>query len=163
MLCNICNMHNASHPLGDAFENRGDFALGFVLGQTEAYIEQVLAGAKLAAQLGCAEEYCEDVVTTAARCGCETLIEKREHNRVAVWIFRFSFVRELIREFSREATPPNAAGVWAVGKLFGYGDAEIAAYLEAHQLTRSTCDSESNQHHGSDRCGSHTEQVRCTC
>ena len=110
------------------------FSLGFVMGQTSAYIEQVLAGAKLAAQIGCSKEHVQEVINAAGRDGCRCIVEDREYGRVAVWIFRSPFVRALIEEFSRNATPPTAAGVWAMGKLFGYSDDAVGDYLQQHNL-----------------------------
>lgn len=139
------------------------FALGFVLGQTTAYIEQVIAGAKLAAQIGCANEYVQDVVDCAVRDGCLTLVEDRECGRAAIWIFRAPFVRDLIDEFNKSATPPTAAGVWGMGKLFGYSDSAIGDYLQQHGLIRSASDSESNQHLCSGKSDSRTEQECFPC
>ena len=136
------------------------FALGFVLGQTNAYVEQVKTGAKLAAQIGCSRDHLADVVAAVTGDNCEVLVEDRDHNRVAVWVFRLPFVRTLIEQMSQKATPPTTSGVWAMGKLFGYSDSEIGAYLQSNGLLRSASDSESSQRLCSDRNGSHTEQ-RC--
>ena len=50
--------------------------------------------------------------------------------------YRLPFVRTLIEQISKDATPPTAAGVWAMGKLFSYSDSEIGAYLESHRLIK---------------------------
>jgi len=126
------------------------FSRGFVLGQTTAYIEQVSTGAKLAAQVGCSEDYVQDVLSTVNDQKCEAIVENREYGRVAIWIFRHPFVRTLIEQMSKD-TPPTAAGVWAMGKLFGYSDSEIGVYLQLHGLLKSTFDSESNPRLCSDR------------
>ena len=89
-------------------------------------IEQVMTGAKPAAQLGCAKEYLNDVLSAVRDEGCEAVIEEREHGRVAVWIFRIPFVRILIEQMSQKATPPTASEVWAMGKLFGYSNSVLS-------------------------------------
>ena len=151
MLCYVCNMLNA----------RNDFALGFVLGQASAYIEQVNAGAKLAAQIGCAEEYVPNVVDAATKDGCSTIIEDRGFGRAAVWIFRASFVRSVIADFNKKTHTSSASDVWAMGKLFGYSDSAIEAYIQAHGLFRSASDSESSPRPCSGSSDSHTERVHC--
>ena len=143
------------------FQQSNEFARGFVLGQATAYIEQVIAGAKLAAQIGCAREYLQEVVLAAERDGCGTLVQDRDHGRVAIWIFRASFVRELIASFKEKAHPPTASDVWAMGKLFGYSDSAIEAYLQAHGLTTSASDSKSSQRPCSGSSDLRTEQAHC--
>ena len=69
-------------------ESATAFSLGFVLGQTTAYIEQVVAGAKLAAEIGCSKEHLEEVLATITQQNCEALVRDREYGRVGVWIFR---------------------------------------------------------------------------
>jgi hypothetical protein len=149
--------------ISSGFSRSNDFALGFVLGQTTTYIEQVIAGAKLAAQIGCAKEHIQEVIDAAERDACGTIVEDRKHGRAAVWIFRSPFVRALIEEFIGNATPPTAAGVWAMGKLFGYSDSAVGEYLQHHHLIRSASDSESNQHPCSDSSDSRTEPGHCAC
>jgi hypothetical protein len=140
-----------------------DFALGFVLGQTNVYAEQVRTGAKLAAQLGCGKNHLADVMAAVQQEGCEALVEDREHDRVAVWIYRLPFVRTLIEQMPNKATPPTASEVWAAGKLFGYSDSEIEAYLQSHGLLRSASDSESSQRPCSGMSGLRTEQGCFPC
>ena len=137
------------------------FIRGFVTGQASAYIEQVVAGAKLAAQIGCSKEHVQEIVALAARDNCEAVVEDRPHHRAAIWIFRAPFVRAIIQEFSQNATPPTAAGVWAMGKLFGYSDSAIDGYLREHGLIKSVSDSESNQRPCSDNSCLRTEPARC--
>ena len=141
--------------------SKNDFALGFVLGQATAYIEQIRAGAKLAAQIGCAVEHVRPVVEAAERDGCYTIVEYRGVGRSGVWIFRSDFVRSVIEEFGKNATPPTAAGGWAMGKLFGYSDCAIGEYLQLHKLVTSASDSESSPRPCSGSSGLHTEQARC--
>ena len=129
------------------------FEAGYVLGQASVYIEQVLAGAKLAAQLGCSKVYMDDVVSIVRANDCLAKVEERGYGRIAVWIFRHSYVSDLIDQLSKETTLPTASGVWSMGKLFGYSDSEIGAFLEAHGLTKSISDSISNQPPCSGTCG----------
>jgi len=134
------------------------FCRGFVLGQTAAYIEQVITGAKLAAQLGCGKGHLDDVLLAVRDQGCESIIEERGDDRIAIWIFRLPFVRQLIEEISREATPPTAAGVWAMGKLFGYSDSEIGVFLQSSGLLRSASDLGASLRPCSGKGDLHTEQ-----
>jgi hypothetical protein len=112
-----------------------EFALGYVLGQAETYIEQINAGAKLAAQLGCSDEHVAEVVAAAATAGCETIVQEREFGRSAVWIFRHDYVRRVIESFAEKTTPPTASEVWAMGKLFSYSDVAIANYIREHNIS----------------------------
>jgi hypothetical protein len=142
---------------------KGTYSLGFVLGQVSVYLEQVLTGAKLAAQLGCSAVYVDDILKVVAEDGCQSIIEYRSADRVAVWIFKEDFVRTLIAESEQNATPPSALGVWAMGKLFGYSDAAIGPYLREHGLIKSASREESSQHPCSDKSGLRTEPTRCAC
>jgi hypothetical protein len=137
--------NHASYVLPLHPDSTAAFSLGFVLGQTTAYIEQVVAGAKLAAEIGCSKDYLEEILVTVSHHNCEALVRDREYGRVGVWIFRLPYVRKLIEEMTDKTTPPTAAEVWAMGKLFGYSDAEIGTYLQRYDLVRSASDSESNQ------------------
>jgi hypothetical protein len=139
------------------------YSLGFVLGQVSVYLEQVRSGTKLAAQLGCSRVYIDEIVRAVGADGCHFVIENRTADRVAVWIYKEDFVRTLIAELGQNATPPTAAGVWAMGKLFGYADAVIGPYLHEHGLIKSASDEESSQRPCSDKSGSHTVQGRCAC
>jgi hypothetical protein len=106
------------------------FERGFVLGQVTTYCEQVITGAKLAAQVGCKRGMVPEVLDCE---GCSALQEDWTADRVSIWIFKYPFVRVLISELHKSA-PPTAAGVWSMGKLFGYSDAEIGAYLRNNRL-----------------------------
>ena len=112
------------------------FARGFVLGQANVYVEQVNAGTKLAAQIGCHARHVPAVREMVEKEGCRIVIdEQRGEGRVAIWIFKHSFVEIIIAEMSHaKTTPPTAAGVWAMGKLFGYSDSAIGDYLHEHHL-----------------------------
>jgi hypothetical protein len=146
------NRFPASYVLPD--EASAAFSLGFVLGQTTAYLEQVNAGAKLAAQIGCHATHSPAIRELAEKEGCRVIVEQRGAGRVAIWIFKHAFVETIIAEMSGEkTTPPNALEVWSMGKLFGYSDSEIRAYLQTHKLVRSPSDSESNQPPGLRRSG----------
>jgi len=112
-----------------------DLERGYVLGQTAAYLEQITAGAKLAAQVGCSHECLEEVLGAAAAEGCSVFVEDRTEGHVAVWMFKHEFARQLIDAFPKD-TPPDALRVWSIGKLFGYSDIEIGSYLKEHGLIK---------------------------
>jgi hypothetical protein len=126
----------ASYVLPD--EKKAVFSLGFVLGQTTTYLEQVNAGAKPAAQIGCAARHLPAVRELVEKEGCRIIVDdRRGEGRLGIWIFKDAFVETIIAQMSHEkATPPNALEVWCMGKLFGYSDSAIGAYLQSHGLTK---------------------------
>jgi hypothetical protein len=131
-----------------SFDARNDtlaYEIGFVTGQACAYVEQVIAGAKLAAQIGCSKDRLPDVISAIEGNGCQYKIEDRGFERVAVWIYKQPFVAALIDDMQKKTTPPTAPEVWSMGKLFGYSDYEIGAYLQAHGLIKSAFSPEPNQ------------------
>jgi biotin operon repressor len=113
-----------------------DFSRGYVIGQTYTYIEQVITGAKLAAQLGCSEAHLDEVLAAITAEGCRSMVEARGYGRVSVWIFKQDFVGSLIEQMSQESTPPTLTGVWSMGKLFGYSDSQIGTYLRDQGLVK---------------------------
>jgi hypothetical protein len=156
-------MSNVEPNKETRFTGNGAYSLGFVLGQVSVYLEQILTGAKLAAQLGCSNAHVDDITKAVGEDGCQSIIEYRSADRVSVWIFKEDFVRTLIAELGQNATPPTAAGVWAMGKLFGYSDAAIGPYLREHGLIKSASGEESNQRPWSDKSGLRTEPTHCAC
>jgi hypothetical protein len=109
---------------------------GFVVGQCDTYCEQVSAGAKLAAQLGCAKELLPEVEEAVAMRGCLSLVEERGFGRVGVWIFKHEFARQLITEYQDGGVLPKSAATYFMGKVFGYSDAEIIKFVEANISVR---------------------------
>jgi hypothetical protein len=164
MLCYSCNMSNVEPRMETgSMAAKDGYALGFVLGQVSVYLEQVRTGAKLAAQLGCSTVYVDEIVKAVDKDGCQFAIEDRTAERVAVWIFKEDFVRTLITELGQNATPPTAAGVWAMGKLFGYSDAAIGPYLHEHGLIKSASGEESSQRPFADKNDLRKEPTHCAC
>src|SRR4051794_35801409 len=112
------------------------YTRGFVEGQSDTYCEQVLNGAKFAAQLGCARDFLPDVERVVAQRGCVSLVEEREFGRVGVWIFRNDFARQLFEEYRAGSVLPKAAATWFMGKIFGYADSDVITYIEEHDILK---------------------------
>jgi len=104
----------------------------FVLGQVATYCEQVAAGSKLAAEVGCSAELTEEVCGAIAAEDLLHAVRDRGDERVVIYIYKYPFVKELIDWIL--AQQQSKAAIWAAGKLFGYSDAEIARFLEQHAL-----------------------------
>lgn len=117
------------------------FESGFVSGQAAAYCEQVRNGGKLAAQINCDSTYAELVEALAAEEGCRCVIEFLAPGRVSLWLYRHEFVAGLISHF--QSTAPSEAGIWSMGKLFGYSDDQIARFIQDTSLTQARSTSES--------------------
>lgn len=119
------------------------FQQGYFIGKAETYCEQIIAGAKLAAVFRCRREYLRRVLGLIKAEGLKfTVLDSREIH-VQIWIYKYPFVRSLIEVTSKNTTP-TAYSVWATGKLFGYSDAEIGAYLCNQGLVKSVFRLESN-------------------
>jgi hypothetical protein len=129
------------------------FGKGLLLGQIMTHCEHVLAGGKLAAQIGCNRSHVEIAVDAIAKEGCSYIVEEiPDHpERRAVWIYKHSIAALLIGELSNK-NAPSAADVVITGKLFGYADHEIENYVTGQsQVATLTATSASRPN---PRCGS---------
>ena len=112
------------------------FAEGFALGHVSVYCEQVAAGSKLAAQMGIDSRWVDYVCDYVRGAGLRSLIgSRRSEDRTSVWIFKYQFVEKIIQSLSSDEDPVKETGVWSMGKLFGYSDAEIARFLGENGLS----------------------------
>ena len=57
------------------------------------------------------------------------LIPRGEHH-IAVFVFKYPHLLDVIRYLSGESTDPQIFMAWASGKMFGYSEDQIAQYLE---------------------------------
>jgi hypothetical protein len=109
-------------------DSSGAYVWGFLDGQARAYCEQVRLGSRLAGAINCHQEHAERLRLLIAQEGCRVLVIPAEADRVSVWIYRYEFLEAIIGRLSDQDTP-GPFHVWAMGKLFGYADSEIAAYV----------------------------------
>ena len=102
---------------------------GFLAGQAVAYCERVNTGSGLAAQLVCSEIYLGTLLNIVAQEGCRSLVQPHEYDRVMLWAYRHEPVKRLI-EHLQSASEPSDLGIWSMGKLFGYADRDVVAFIE---------------------------------
>ena len=104
------------------------FESGFISGQVVAYCEQVRNGGKLAAQINCDMKYARMIEEIAVQEECRCLIESLVPGRISLWIYKHDFVAGLISFF--QSVPLSEAGIWSMGKMFGYSDDQIARFIK---------------------------------
>ncbi len=103
---------------------------GFLDGQATAYCEQVRLGSRLAGAINCGAEHAERLLGLVTREGCRGMVVPIEAGRVTLWIYRYEFVRPIIDRLAADSQGnADTFTVWAAGKLFGYADNEVAAYI----------------------------------
>jgi hypothetical protein len=108
------------------------FGLGLLFGQIATHCEHVVAGGKLAAQIGCNLNDIEIVRKAITREGCQLIVEMDEDTeRASVWIYKKAIAETLIRALAKE-NAPSPSGAVISGKLFGYSDHEIENYVTEH-------------------------------
>jgi hypothetical protein len=102
---------------------------GDAIGQALVYAQQVAAGAKLAASLQVKAGLVPEVVSVCAREG--VCVKTRILDGWGyIWIYKYPYVRLLIKEIEQRGAPKSALDIWTNGKLFGYSDYEIGKALE---------------------------------
>lgn len=57
------------------------------------------------------------------------LIERGEHH-VALYIFKYPHLREVVKHLSGEEADQRVFVAWANGKMFGYSEAQIANFVD---------------------------------
>jgi hypothetical protein len=107
---------------------------GFLAGQCVAYCEQVRLGSKLAGAINCDKDYVGKLTRIVRQEGCRWKTVSAGAGRMVLWVYRYKFLNGVIDHLIAvtETTTDKAFGLWAMGKLFGYADHEIAAYVEEH-------------------------------
>jgi len=113
---------------------------GFLDGQATAYCEQVRLGSRLAGTINCDLEHVGRLSNLIIQEGCRAKAVPSESRRVSLWIYRYKFLDEIITHLhtisDQERT--DGFGIWAMGKLFGYADCEIAACIAGKLETGTT-------------------------
>jgi hypothetical protein len=108
------------------------FGQGLLLGQVVTHCEHVLAGSKLAAQLGCSPENLKLACDAIQQEGCQFIVNLNEaEGRPSIWIYKKAIAETLIRVLEKESAP-SLSGAIISGKLFGYSDNEIENYVTEH-------------------------------
>jgi hypothetical protein len=107
---------------------------GFLAGQCVAYCEQVRLGSRLAGAINCERAYTEQLKRIVTQEGCRWKTVATGSGRVCLWVYRYPFLNGIIDQLEAvtEQQSGGVFGLWAMGKLFGYADHEIAAYVEEH-------------------------------
>jgi hypothetical protein len=108
-----------------------------VYGQILSYCEQVLNGAKLAAQIIINKKYRKMVCDTILNEKCKFCDKKSGNDYYVIFIYKYPYVRILINELFTEKSNPKLSDIWAAGKLFGYSDYEIGEYLKGHGYVKN--------------------------
>jgi hypothetical protein len=101
---------------------------GFLDGQAVAYCERVRVGAGVAAQLVCPGAHAQRLLGLVKKEGCKAKVARHTHGRVSIWIYRHETVWRLI-ERMQSASRASALSAWSMGKLFGYSDHDVIAFI----------------------------------
>jgi len=124
-------MDLAKHPPREAYIE------GFLTGQLVAYCEQIRLGSRLAGTINCDRAYVEKLLPIAAQEGCRTEVMAIDNDRVCLWIYKYEFLRRVIGAVESKHAESDL-GMWAMGKLFGYADSDIAKYINEHSSEETT-------------------------
>ena len=105
---------------------------GFLTGQMVAYCEQVKLGSRLAGAINCDQSYVDKLISVAVQEDCRIEIVPTSPGRVCFWVYKYEFLKSIIGHLQ---SIPNGNiesdfGIWAMGKLFGYADCEIARFID---------------------------------
>jgi hypothetical protein len=78
--------------------------------------------------------YCE-CLRTGTKLVTEALVNRRDIDWVVpINLFKYPWVRQLLKENNEKGAPTSAFDNWVTGKLFGYSDIEIAKFLREKGL-----------------------------
>ena len=117
------------NPLSDTDKA---FGKGLLLGQIVTHCEHILAGSKLAAQIGCNPENLKLACGAIEQEGCRFIVNSNDADgRPSIWIYKKTIAETLIRVLDKE-NAPSLSGAIISGKLFGYSDNEIENYVTEH-------------------------------
>ena len=105
-----------------------------------AYCERVRTGQALAAETMVPRTETKRVRRLCAESGCRVQFsEFGSEDFLAARIYRRPHAQLIMRELFKDGSgrKPTALEMWATGKLFGYAEAEIEAFLRASGYLRS--------------------------
>lgn len=100
-------------------------------GVAHAYCEMVKRGVRLAGWMDAPNRHVARLRALVKLDGCHARVTRRQRGRAGLWIYRDASAVRLIRELDRPK-PPSALTVWAMGKLFGYGDKDVLRFINQH-------------------------------
>ena len=99
-----------------------------ILGEIDAYAYMVQQG-KPAAAIPVKIDYLTEVVEYISKIhGSSTYHEELSEGWVTLWIYKYPHILEVIKSFKH--SPQSTFDHWVLGKLFGYDEAAIAAFLK---------------------------------
>jgi hypothetical protein len=120
---------------GNIIESGPDrYTEGFLAGRAIAYCERVNTGAGLAAQMSFPKEYTDKLVQPVAQEGCESAVEQLSSERDLLWIYRDELAKRLIDQARSDSEKTSELDMWRMGKLFGYSDHDVLAFIERSTL-----------------------------
>lgn len=102
---------------------------GFLAGQAVAYCERVTTGMSLATQLVCPTAYADKLTELITQEHCMVHVEPHTDERTSLWIYRDELAKRLIVALQSSSSPDDL-GMWGMGKLFGYADRDVLAFIE---------------------------------
>jgi len=106
-----------------------DYTAGYEYGKTEIYCECLVTGAKVAASLLVHLWNLDHIVELIDSEGCRCRIDEgHAEGWASLWIYRHPWVEGLLDAIDSRGAPKGFFDNWVNGKLFGYSDAEIAAF-----------------------------------
>lgn len=103
-----------------------------VLGTLEAYCYMVRRGGKPAANVPLQDRYLEEARAVVEQHGLQCHVEELAPGWKTVWVYRFPHILEVIKAV-RQA-PETAFDHWVLGKLFGYSEEAIQAFVDLPDL-----------------------------
>lgn len=109
-------------------------------GNINTYCEQIQTGCKLVAEIGFHKKYLSNIKKEIKQNNCKVVFKKRPYDRYVAFIYKYNFVKYLITELFMNAGHGKISifKMWAMGKIFGYSDFEIAKYMEECGRFKST-------------------------
>lgn len=111
------------------------FSQGDTLGRILTYCECVKTETKLLAEALVNRRDIDWVERVIANEGCRSIVDRAHSEDYAkVYLFKHSWVRQILEERKRKDAPKSALNNWITGKLFGYSGNAIAEFLREKGL-----------------------------
>lgn len=110
--------------------------------EAHAYCQAIQFGSRIAAQISVPNDCLEEVLNAIAVSGPKRLDsvvwpENENEARFDVWVYSHPAVRLLIEACHHKTTPPSPWDMWAMGKVFGYGDLEVLDFITKNLAAES--------------------------
>lgn len=115
------------------------FTQGDTHGRILTYCECLRTGTKLVAEALVNRRDIGWVVSMIEREGCDCNIDyNHSEDYFEIHLFKYPWMRQLLKESNEKGAPKSAFGQWVTGKLFGYSDIEIAKFLREKGLINAS-------------------------